>query len=234
MNRKFEKRAEVRHSSLIASRHVVSKASQQKALMKKKREALRRASPTQSNSPTPNSPSEADTEATDPVAMHVVLEQTPELVDQALHALFNEFDTNASGHITLKEVKEMLISLPERTGTKDCVFDDVDAERIMTAFDGTFVFFSVSVLRCRSFIQNVRALFDAIFCLGLFLSFAADGNGEIEEEEFNGWIKKGLSRTRKERDEFAEKTQLAKKISAFLDCMEDLIRASIAKEKQGR
>jgi Ca2+-binding EF-hand superfamily protein len=50
----------------------------------------------------------------------------------------------------------------------------------------------------------------------ILMAFDEDGNGTVEEEEFIHWVSSGLSRTRAERDAFAQRTPLAAKLDLFL------------------
>jgi Ca2+-binding EF-hand superfamily protein len=196
MNRKFDKKhLNTSHSHHIASRKSFSSASLKKAEHKRKKEALRFSLLNNSENQQSKAEMEIKTIKNIPLEKYVDLNQFPDLVNNALHSLFQEFDTNSSGHITFKEVKAMLLILPERTNLQDSgmdnKFDDEDAGRIMLAFD-------------------------------------ADGNGEIEEEEFSNWIKTGLSRSKEEREHFSQTGTLAKKLSIFLDSMECLIQNIIS------
>lgn len=203
MNRKFETRAKLVHSHHIVSRHVLSAKKQKKRIMEQQRAALRKANPGVGGKTDaePGAVPETVPETGSGGGL-MDLNANPDLVNDALHVLFMEFDSNSSGHITLDELKLMLIQLPERTkqmradDQEEYTFDDTEAERLMNAFD-------------------------------------VDGNGEIEETEFNDWIKKGLSKTKEERMQFAMLSTLAKKMGFFLDSMEYLLQELVAAKPFG-
>ena len=202
MSSKFKRRAKTVRSTHIASSKVLSKSAQQKLMQKKRREALHRASPTAA-------------------AMMAS--------DDATTAAGGGVVAGANG------ADEDKVSTTPTAPTADSVSVDPKDAALHTLFmefdtnsSGHITLDELhamlKVLPERSGISDMEE-FSEDDANQLMNAFDEDGNGEIEESEFSGWIKNGLKKTKEERETFAAQSTLAKKLCQFLNAVEVLMEA---------
>jgi hypothetical protein len=209
MNRKFETRAKLVHSHHIVSRNVVSAKKQKKRIMEQQRAALRKANPGVGGK------TGAEPGAVPETMPETVLETVPETGSGG-----GRVDLNAN----LALVTDALHMLFMEFDTNSSGHITLDELKSM-----------LTQLPQRT--KQMRAggqeeyTFDDTEAERLMNAFDVDGNGEIEETEFNDWIKKGLSKTKEQREEFASLSTLAKKMGFFLDSMEYLLQDLIAAKR---
>ena len=103
------------------------------------------------------------------------MEMSAYAMECKLRSMFRRFDLDGDGHISINEVEAMIRSLTDGAGLGSPDWDK--ARQVSPQEDAEFI---------------VEALDE-------------DKNGQIEEEEWVGWIKLGLSREIKTRKEYAKK-----------------------------
>jgi hypothetical protein len=73
-------------------------------------------------------------------------------------------------------------------------------------------------------IDSSVSIFSKEDAVQIMNAFDADGNNEIDEDEFNGWILNGLTRTKEEREQFQKKSQTHATMGRLLNAMDSLIQ----------
>ena len=116
-----------------------------------------------------------------------------------VEGVFNSFDQDNDGHITMDEIKSMFTELKLRTsiGTGSIQTDVDDAQTLMAALD-------------------------------------ADGNGQVEKEEFVEWVVRGLGRPLRARVAWANKSIRNRRLDHFLRAIMETASGSQRRSEQRR
>ena len=120
------------------------------------------------------------------------MEMSTYAMECKLRSMFRRFDLDGDGHISINEVEAMIRSLTDGAGLGSPDWDTT--RQVSPQEDAEFI---------------VEALDE-------------DKNGQIEEEEWVGWIKLGLSREIKTRKEYAKKNDRNHRLENFLGIIESI------------